>query len=834
MQGPYKLLRPLLLASLVGLLTIDLSAQGEWIPDGAEFDRPRLITTTAEVEALRRNLLSDRAEDQPHFREIYLDLYKSVKNTNLPQQATTASARRGSARYAKNASLLLLVDRDPSDEFDTPLDSLTRASFTDQILLALSQIDPNVESFTSYTEWQWRTKELIDYLAAYDILLGIGWESGEINAARERLHTFAGNLYSEASREIIGLSFFTLIRNNHALMVYGALGSAAIVLNDAGSADPAMQPSNWMNSALWWSDDLLWRADDRLSEPDQVAGYAEGPHYLRYAFLNLLPFYRALGNVLPADSIVAVHNGFTKLIPHPYTDPATHRLAEWITGILTPDGLLPSIEDTFVNEAFPELALLGDERWVRRIRTEETTLSGQLNSTVDFRAAFLATGMEVPVIRLRIPQPDVRSFSAAGNAILQSYRGSGLHLGILAEHGRARVEGGGHNQSDAASFYLNYGAEKLALDPGYLSYARRGEVAKATDHNMILINGEGPAPGAVGSVGGADAWIESAWEVRSGEPDWVHQSNLSYVRVKTAYLGAEITRHFFMMQNVDLSEPIVVIADEVSMDSPSTATWQLHGFRRRESSGEGVLLDTAHNAEWVEGDVSLNCAVATSLPSTSRLDSSRHEIGYNRSELHDVLRVESSEPSTRTLFLAGLQGGEYSGRSFQASRVDDTVPFLQIKGNQSARWVVTGDTMLRSIPGAFTTDARVAGRNSTVWEEYMVMIDGTLISQGPEQIQDTLLWTSVRTTVALQQAANEYYYVYVEDPCLMILDLHFRRYQVRGENAESIGLVPGSGDLMVRVTRPGWFIIAFDSDVDDIKSDPHELDLSAIHRLQSE
>ena len=49
-----------------------------------------------------------------------------------------------------------------------------------------------------------------------------------------------------------------------------------------------------------------------------------------------------------------------------------------------------------------------------------------------------------------------------------------------------------HEHPDTASYQLHAFGERLLLDPGYLTFETRSEVNKASDHNIVLVNGTGP------------------------------------------------------------------------------------------------------------------------------------------------------------------------------------------------------------------------------------------------------------------------------------------------------------------------------------------------------
>ncbi len=841
------MLRFLLFTTLV-LSPIASVAQGEWSPDGATLTRPRLIITPTEVETLRVNLGPEQAEAAPHFRKIYTELYNDAIHSTPPGDTLETSPRRANARLAKNVAFVLTIDRAPTDDFSGSIPGEDRTRLIQKLILSLSRINPSVEGALEYTEWQWRTKELIDYLSAYDMALGLGLDQ-DVAIAGNALHTFAGTLYREATREVLGLGFFTLVRNNHALMVCGALGAAAIVLNDAGSSDPALQPANWIDAALWWCDDLLWRADDRLSEPDEIAGYAEGPHYLRYAWLNLLPFYRGLANVYRVDSIEVHHGGSMRMVPHPFTDRATLLLAEWATRIMTPEGLLPSIEDTFVDEAFPETALLGDDRFSHPIFSPFTTLSASLRSTVDMRANYLATGMLPRHYEWKGEDgsDDLAIFPVAGIAVLQSNdrteqgqdRAKTLQLGVLGEHGRSRIEGGGHNQSDGGSFYLNYGGRRLALDPGYLSYARRAEVIRAEHHNTILVDGSGPEPGAVGSVGGADAFIDVVWEPKEISSDASGPAPRGSVRVTTAYEGAEIERQFFLVDNA-----YVIVADRVQSTTPHAFTWQLHGIDARRSNAESAGSYSAtlrgDDMAWLSDSVSMTAHLASSDPSlTHDTIPGVHETGYNRTAPHTTFRGTTGMTEETLLLSAIRPTADTSEESVRSARGDQSVDIMLDRFRHL--WSIATDTGERKVdasglansPETLHTDGRLLGFSGSDGEnlfEWVILQEGRHVSgeidyirfdapnsifalhDGPYSLQVEVKGPGTLSIATLWEEAS----LFAEGTG--VVDWHMERSEI------------GPDRIVVTVDRPTIFRLGAGSDVDGNRSTPDELDLSTTTR----
>ena len=48
-----------------------------------------------------------------------------------------------------------------------------------------------------------------------------------------------------------------------------------------------------------------------------------------------------------------------------------------------------------------------------------------------------------------------------------------------------------HEHADGGSFMLNAFGQRLALDPGYLTFTTQSLVNKPEDHNMVLVDGQG-------------------------------------------------------------------------------------------------------------------------------------------------------------------------------------------------------------------------------------------------------------------------------------------------------------------------------------------------------
>lgn len=79
-----------------------------------------------------------------------------------------------------------------------------------KILIATNTSIPNLSITTpnAYEDWQWRSKELIDLLSAYDILKALNQsDSISMFSALNKLAIFASTFHQEATKSVFGFTF---------------------------------------------------------------------------------------------------------------------------------------------------------------------------------------------------------------------------------------------------------------------------------------------------------------------------------------------------------------------------------------------------------------------------------------------------------------------------------------------------------------------------------------------------------------------------------------------------------------------------------------------------
>ncbi|WP_114782583.1 T9SS type A sorting domain-containing protein [Botryobacter ruber] len=768
---------------------------GSWNPPGADLSFPRTLLKATQVEAVQTSLST------PIRYSIYAGLYSSINGTP-PAGNTSSSERRNRATFAKNSAFVLLMDRKPSAGALTTLSATDRDKFVSNVKLLLENINTAVETYSvfssSYTEWQWRSKELIDYMVAYDLLRGAGEPVESLEISRTKLQAFAGNLYKNATTASWGLYFFNVIKNNHSLMTSSALGLSAVVLNDVGGTDAWLQPTNWINTGLYNMDNVLWRDASRQSNPGAVAGYAEGPYYFKYAFLNCLPFIRSMGNFLPDGSLTYTYNSSSRSIRNPYYDPSYDLLYDWITAIQMPDGRYPALEDSYIDMGMPELALTGKSRYVNPMYfsnlapTQLNSLVAQLRSiTVDMRAAFLAANLDFTTPE----NARLTALPVSGNLVFRSGNDSlANYLHVYGKNGLAQTVTGGHNHGDAGSFILQAKGQLLALDPGYLSSTRRGEVGDGVHHNLVLADGAGPVIGSSGSTNDAEAFIQNTFSTEK----------LSYGEVRTAYQSANITRKTIFVRNA-----YYLMADFVSSSSSRTFTWQLHGYGLEGgTAATGTFTDSlaTHKGIWQKNGVNLKAHVtATGGASSYGKVTGAHELTYNTTESHTTYQVHKSNVA-QTQFLSLLHPFTEETASVKTVSNAQTAALRAAEGGYQDLAFAQDDSSTvvhSSLPETVSSDALLtffsldsAGNFAQAFVE-----QGRSLQYGTRSI----LQSTKRATISWQKKSDTEFNGYTSRATVLTVPLEEEPLTVTGSTISSQVFDTATNTLAITFSGPAQF-----------------------------
>ena len=763
---------------------------GAFMPSNADYSFPRTCMKSAEIPDVINYINSNdnfgRTCNQAFFASYY---FPETPFTGLDQRRQGAHAAKNAAWFA----FLGIKTVYPSGTI--PLTPLEKDTLIRKSIALIMLMDTVVESFPNSDSWIYRSGELLDNLTAYDLLKGAGVPDTQLVNAKSRLIAYTASLYHEATVDIFGFSFFGSRINNHALRTAAVLGLAGIILNEVnvpGNND--RQAARWFHAGLFNIDNVLWRSSFAQSKKGFLAGYSEGPHYFRYGMKHSLAFFKAMKQFIPDTTFSITFTSSTRQIRHPWHDPDYKLLWEWAVRIRMPNDLMPPLEDSFSDPGFPELAMLQVPGYVfinypiTLLREEWSNwLYPQLTySTDDFRAEFFSA--HTPII------PDtfdhVQALPFSGNLILRSgWDTLSNYLHVCGKNGAARENSKGHNQADASSFLLSAHGRMMAIDPGYVHYNNRNLVDSARQHNMILVDGAGPNPGSVGLAEDADAFIEHAFNL----------GQAGYGEVRTAYLGASITRKFLSVRG-----RYFIDADRYTSTTAHNYQWRLHGWglENGDSITGTFMYDSLQNrATWNQATSYLSAIVESANPSSISREINVHELGYLTTQNHTTL-LANHAAQTQGHFLAGLF--PYLDSIPQVTRLSQ-IGFAGMKiseGNFRELFIAQGGNTsvnLSSSTTGFSQDLSTAGYFTAFSEsqsgafQFFVTQGNTSLVFGPQ----TLYSSTQNLGVALEMKDNDTYFGHCSDSGSIQLFIPFNPMSVNGWGVDNWSYNTGTQILSI-------------------------------------
>ncbi|MEL6988462.1 MAG: hypothetical protein AAGK97_11615, partial [Bacteroidota bacterium] len=465
------------------LLTLNkVHTQGNFTPPEADLTFPRTILAIDQIEMLKNRLTEFDRKLQ--YESIVRNAFLEIETDNVSN-----GGRIKRAAQAREIAFVLLFNLKLEDNNYLPLDNTDRQILISKCFELLNSINDSIQvlsGWTFYNDWQNRTKEIIHYLIAYDLMMAVPDHNLDLEAIREKLQAYVGNLYMLATdtypRPIPGpdLEFFSFNLNNHGVMMSGALGLAAIVLAEAESPDPNFQPQSWINAAMWNLDNTLWRADGllkRVSEPDVLAGYAEGPNYFAYGFENAFPFIKAMWNFLPDENreysfyeynlVTGGRQTIARTIRNPWYDESYERLYDWANIIRMPGGGSPAIHDSYLNLNIQGVGLVGREE--NYIKSDFQTFGTLMNRTQFLASDITGNNYDLPLFQA-LPE--------AGSLIFRNTYDDpkGTYMHVIAKNGVALEGAKAHHQADVGSFQLYYNQSDMIYDSGYPGADQRANI----------------------------------------------------------------------------------------------------------------------------------------------------------------------------------------------------------------------------------------------------------------------------------------------------------------------------------------------------------------------
>jgi len=646
---------PLLAALATGLLALTAPAGAAWSPPGIDLTRPRILLRSGDVPAVQARV----------SREPYVSVLQDMRNrTDLANGVAVDDhsivAERFKARAAKNLAFLYAIDRTLVGSAVVPFATADdRDAVGRRVQELLINMYPRHRVAVPPPLGGWdrdinSSEELLQYATAYDTMLGAGWDFGADRATIEgHIVDLASEMYENYFDPDSASGFTRLHQNNHRSKVGAAMVVAAIAVAES-TPTPGSDPRNVRDPSAW----LEYGLDqvDLIMRHVLVAGdgaYGEGPFYLRYASQNLIPFARAWDRLVDG----AAWNARGVEVPSLWRHPLWHRAHRWMLDMTLPDGSMAAIDDGnpgrshYFGALPPGLPESGAFAWRWANAPQDLDTDGNVDLGAD---AIVLFDDAVPAA----PPADHASafYHAGGNAIFRSdWSSDGIVANVQAEHGVASefgrdrdglgVQPQSHEHAEPGAFLLHAFGERLALDPGYMSFLERGALNRPEHHNVILVDGAGP----VDYLAASFAWQNDL----AGPPPADGQAYLSgtldgafldAATVRTSYglppaRETTIRRRFLFPDHRYL-----LIADDVASpgDLPRSFTWLLHGNGGGTSGG--TFEQTENGGRWTRPLARMDSAFVTDpyVVPAAAVTTGRHEAYGRVLTTHSVLALTPS------------------------------------------------------------------------------------------------------------------------------------------------------------------------------------------------
>jgi MYXO-CTERM domain-containing protein len=641
-------------------------------------------------------LPADRAALQERLgREPYLSLFRRLhqiaSRDHDPFDHETGPTQLR-ANTARAAAFLFWLDRTLDADlnpapFDTP--DVRRAMGEKAVLYLQNMLtERRVSEFTVETH---TPHEVQLWAETLDLLLGADVDVLGADRALvvQNVADLAADLFGAYSFDLWVMERTT--GNNHLSKAAASMGTAAIVLNGESFDDPAgdgrYSPEAWIDFAVR-NVDLVLR--DWLSDPD--SGYTEGGSYMSYAAISHLPFMWAWhrytgGASYQADVIREVGPYYILGVDEPYsiadlwTHPWFEQNALWALKIMLPDGRFPPFDDCTPGSRFyfgalarPEFENAGLLLWAWQQTGNYT--GGSVDQTI-----LLLTALDDGIAPL---DPDAAGWGRtqmlpySGQVVFRSgWDTDSVYALVQCEHGKAmgwaqsrwgdRIDGvASHEHPDPGSVMLYAYGEPLLIDGGYLGYENHSKVSQPQNHNIPLVDGQGPMMPQLmipevttddqGNLIPVDMREEGGWA-----PGDDGKAYLVYADEEVPF--AEIFFQYTVntppttlrRRAIFLADRFLVLHDLMQTEGSDNHTYtvQLHGNGGGTSGGTFELL--GDGALWTRGTTSLRAAITSteSLEFTQR--DSIHDAGGWEELTHTALDANATAQAGRKVeFLATL------------------------------------------------------------------------------------------------------------------------------------------------------------------------------------
>ena len=365
---------------------------------------------------------------------------------------------------------------------------------------------------------------------------------------------------------------------NHSMRNAGALGVSALLFN---TASDAYENISLASTVLWKrlgvATGLPFSDPQIFAKAIEGFGFAEGPHYLAYSAELYLPFMLSYSRFIAGEQPLQefLYNDWTQryqlLLPDLITSERVRKAHDWSLRLAMPDGFRPPVKDTdqgsFFYSGLLANAIANPDAGRRHERAWDFANSGfavgarLVDTFVTFDPALAAAATDPSQ---RLPSP-TQVLTDSGNVVFRSgWDDDATYMHLLGDNtwqsngivGGMRIPY--HQQADNTSFLIHAHGELLALDAGYGGFPMRHLVTNPENHNLVLVDGDGPKPTTTASI-----------------PATLDTKFLDYAQVSSQYNNADVARHMLFIDN-----SFFMFVDALRSAHVRTYDWQLHGAGR--------------------------------------------------------------------------------------------------------------------------------------------------------------------------------------------------------------------------------------------------------------
>ena len=509
-------------------------------------------------------------------------------------------------------SLYLIPENDYKNYFSSDLEISEAALYWAETydMLKGAGFDFNVEGAADM-EFKIRDKfsKLRDYMAR-------DWDEGLFSSLASIQKDFPSAIFYSVENT-----------DNHHVKLYSSLAALSLVIYDAaGSSEDYTRAFNRLLEIL---NNMTITGDNG----EYAGGWAEGPNYFLYSSHEYIPVLNALNNINILD-----YSAMPELVQ-------THL---WLLRIIMPDGFTPPFDE---NEAviFDTAGLLYSHHKTLPERDMFLWMWDRGGRAFDkeFLPDYLAQFDDTPPVYTSPEElgwnPTTFQPESGFAGFRSSWDNNAIYMLFLAEHGEARINGQAHENPDPNSFILHAFGDMLMLDSGYGGWSNRDQTRFADNHNLILVDGEGPEPASQG--GFFDFWYAN------GEDAYLHEyfasPTIDYAVSKTHYSSydTDLYRHIIFP-----GHRYFFLYDKVSSIDEKTYTLLLHGNGGGTSGGTFTIAE--NGGLWTRENTAILSYSAGSSNLVFETTDMNHAV-YSRTPMlsHTVLKVIQSGTDERYLTL---------------------------------------------------------------------------------------------------------------------------------------------------------------------------------------